>query len=285
MNTKTFWILGIVLSLNLSALGCASQSAPLAPQAPQALNNPNGPRAAAESANFIPASSTQDQKYPVSGEINQSYQLSPNASIQVTAIEGAVKVETTNDNTAAIHFVRHARTQRDYDCETIVIQHSASSLSVIHQTNRQCRIILAYEELTLVVPRSANLSFDRIEGSFTVGNTEGYLQLSHIEGSVRTGEVQAADISSIEGHVTLQIARLNSQGITVRNIEGAVELRVAESVNANVRVHGVSNDVQIDVTNATTTFSGRRNYSLQLGTGGAEISISGVEGSVHIRGV
>ena len=154
-----------------------------------------------------------------------------------------------------------------------------------HQTNASCRVIQAYEELTLVVPRSANLSFDRIEGSFIIGNTEGYLQLSHIEGSVRAGEVQAAEITSIEGHVTFQIARLSSPGINVHNIEGAVELRVAENVNANLLVRGVSDSVEIDLPNAPATISGRRVYSAQLGSGGADISISGVEGSVKIRGV
>jgi hypothetical protein len=137
------------------------------------------------------------------------------------------------------------------------------------------------------------LSFGRIEGDFTVGKTEGYLQLSNIEGGVRAGEVQAAQIESIEGGVTLSIARLDSQGITVRNVEGEVELRVADNVNANLRVHRVTENVVIDLPNAPASRRGRRNsfqpedrdYSLQLGTGGADILISGIEGSVKVGGV
>ena len=258
MNTNIVWILAFVLAANLSVIAFAPSS----------------------------GSSTQTkQEYPVRGEINQSYQLSPNANVEVRGIEGAVKVETTNDNRAEIHFVRHARTQRDYDCETIVVEDSPTSLTVHHQTNPACRVIQAYEELTLVVPRSANLSFSRIEGDFTIGKTEGYLQLSHIEGSVRAGEVQAADIASVEGGVTLHIARLDSQGVTVRNIEGDVELRVAENVNANLRVQRVEDNVEIDLPNAAASKTGGRAYSLQLGAGGADILISGIEGSVKIRGV
>ncbi len=276
MSTKIMWSILVVLALSSSAMVGAVKL----------------------SYADLSASSTQTkQQYPVRGEINKSYQLAPNAHVDVSGIEGAVKVETTNGNRAEIHFVRHARTQRDYYCETIVVQDGPTSLTIEHQTDASCRVIQAYEELTLIVPQSASLSVGHIEGNFTIGKTEGYLQLSHIEGSVRAGEVQAAHIESIEGGVTLDVARLDSQGITVRNIEGAVELRVADNINANLRVRGAKN-VDIDLPNApnkrirTNSFqsedensSRRGGTELQLGAGGAKILISGIEGSVRVRGL
>ena len=282
MKNKTIWKLVVVLAMSLSviAMACAVKTSVVA------------------AAGSISAAPTQTkQQYPVRGEINRSFQLSPNAQIDVTGIEGNVKVETTNSNRAELHFVRHARSQRDFDCETIVVQDSPTSLSIEHQTNSSCRVILAYEELTLVVPQSANLSFGRIEGDFSVGKTDGYLQLHSIEGSVRTGEVQAAQLEAIEGDILLNIARLDSQGITVRGIEGDVELRVANDVNANLRVRGAEH-VDIDLPNApnkqisTNSFqsdddarSRRGGTELQLGAGGARILISGIEGRVRVRGL
>ena len=282
MKTKMMWTLVVVLATSFSmvAMACAVQTSGLA------------------AAGFISAAPTQTkQQYPVRGEINRSFPLAPNAQIDVTGIEGAVKVETRNDNRAEIHFVRHARTQRDFDCETIVVQDSPTSLTIEHQTDASCRVIQAYEELTLIVPQSANLTVGRIEGDFTVGKTDGYLQLSSIEGSVRAGEVQAAQIEAIEGGVTLSIARLDSQGVTVRAIEGPVELRVANDINANLRVRATEG-VDIDLPNApnkligTNSFqsededrSRRRGTELQLGTGGAKITISAIEGRVRVRGL
>jgi len=281
MKTKIMWTLVVVLatSFGMVALAWAVQTSGLA------------------AAGFVSAAPTQTkQQYPVRGEINRSFQLSPNAQIDVTGIEGAVKVETRNDNRAEIHFVRHARTQRDFDCETIAVQDSPNSLTIAHQTDAMCRVIQAYEELTLIVPQSANLVFGRIEGDFTVGKTDGYLQLSSIEGSVRVGEVQSAQIEAIEGSVTLSVAHLESQGITVRAVEGPVELRVANDLNANLRVRAAEG-VDIDLPNApnkligTNSFqsededrSQRRGTELQLGTGGPKILISGIEGRVRIRG-
>ena len=282
MSTKIGWTLVLVLAISLSAVTMAGVVRT---------------SAAAVSAGLTVAAAPQTkQQYPVRGEINRSFQLSPNAQIDVSNIEGSVKVETTNDNRAEIHFVRHARTQRDYDCETILIQDSPNSLTIEHQTDRSCRIIQAYEELTLIVSQSANLSFKGIEGSFAVGKTDGYLELKGIEGSVRADEVRAAEIHGIEGAVTLSVARLDSQGITVRSIEGPVELRVANDINANLRVRAAES-VDIDLPNVlnkrvnTNSFrsddenNSRRGTELQLGAGGAKILISAIEGRVRIRGL
>ena len=283
MNTKIGRMLVVLLAMCLSAITIAS-----------AVKT----SAAALSASLTAAVAPQTkQNYPVRGEINRSFQLSPNAQIDVNGIEGAVKVETTNDNRAEIHFVRYARTQKDFDCETILVQDSPTSLTIKHQTDRSCRVIQAYEELTLIVPQSANLRFTGLEGSFAVGKTDGYLELRNIEGSVRAAEVQAAQIQNIEGSVNLSVARLDSQGITIRGVEGSVELRVANDINADLRVRG-ADSVNVDLPNVlnkrlnTNSFQSededdprRGETELQLGAGGARILISGIEGRVRVRGL
>ncbi len=229
---------------------------------------------------------TQSQQdYPARGEIRQTYQLASGATIEVTGIEGSVDVETTNGGTAEIHFVRQARTQTDYDCETIVVQHSPTSLVVQHQTKtgQQCQTIQAREQMKLVVPRSANLNFNNIEGAVSIGATDGLLRLHEIEGSVRVEQAQAAEINSVEGDLALSVEQIGSQGISIHNIEGAVELGVAKDLNADLRVIDQAGHIQIDIPNVQTSESGRKDYRLRLGTGGAGISISRIEGGVKIR--
>lgn len=269
MNTKVIARAMFVSVISLSVIGYAVE------QQVSVLSRP-----------AISGSLTKDvQDYPVRGEIRETYQLSPNANIEVTGIEGSVEVETTDDNTAKIHFVRYARTQTDYDCETIVIQHTPTKLVVRHQTKaeKQCRVTQAREEMKLVVPRSANLSFNRIQGNFTTDKTDGFLQLKNIEGSVKAAEVRAAEIASVESGVSLNIVRLNSQGVSISDVEGTVELAIADNLNADLRVGGVSENFEVyDVTSQTSELR-RKGFRLQLGTGGANISISGIEGSVRVR--
>lgn len=241
--------------------------------------------ATAKSVFNQPAQTEQD--YPVRGEIRQTYKLAPGANVEVSGIEGSVIVETTGGDTAELHWVRQARTQNDYDCETIVVENSSKSLVVRHQTQKgaQCRTIQASEQMKLLVPRSANLKFSNIEGDVTAGATDGFLQLKNIEGAVRIEQAQSADISSIESNLSLNVAEITSRGINIHNIEGAVDLGIAKTVNADLIGSDRLENIQINIPNIQTTEFDRKNYRLRIGAGGAGISISNIEGGVKVRGI
>lgn len=275
MNAKVILIVVPMFAMNLSVVGCTFEQYDTAISSAVISQNRQG--------------------YPVQGEIRQSYQISPRGVIEVSGIEGSVEVETTNDSKAELHFVRYARTQNDYDCETIVVESLPNRLVISHRTKSECRIIQAYEKMKLVVPRSANLNFKKIEGDFTIGKTEGFLQLKSIEGSVKVAEAQAAKITSVEGNVMLNIARIIShkdidvpnmitgidQRVIIDNVEGDVELALSGDLNADLRIERVEGDVKSDFPSLSKF--GYKSYLSQLGTGGPEIKISGIEGDVRIR--
>ena len=48
----------------------------------------------------------EDRDYTEREEINQTYELAPGASVQLSVISGSVDVETTTGNTAEVHIVR-----------------------------------------------------------------------------------------------------------------------------------------------------------------------------------
>ena len=269
MNGKTILSGIAVLVVILNIMGCANVSS-----------------AFLASDTLISAATKQNEEdYPVRKEVRQMLQLSPNSIVDVSGIEGSVEVETTNGSTAEIVFVREARTQTDFDCETISVEQSADKLVISHLTKKekQCRVIQAREHLKLSVPRTANLTFENIEGGFSVGATEGFLRLKNIEGAVRIEQAQAAELGSIESNVSLNVAEINSHGITINNIEGAVELGVKRNLNADLKVD--SSNVQIDIPNTQINSYGRKSCQFQLGTGGNTISISNIEGGVKIRGI
>ncbi|HKP47379.1 MAG TPA: DUF4097 family beta strand repeat-containing protein [Pyrinomonadaceae bacterium] len=276
MNNKIVWLCALAFALSLSAIGIAS--------APKA------------STSFHAGSPQTRQQYPISGEINNVFELGPNAQIEVSRIEGSVKIETANTDRAELHFVRHARTQRDYDCETIDVQHTGNSLTIDHRRNSSCRVIQAYEELTLLVPQSANLSLSRLEGDVAVNNTSGYLQMRGIEGSVHIGEAQAARIESVEGDVNVGVRQLDEKGISIRNVEGDVALRLVDGLNANLNVRHAAG-VAIDLPNVPNRPARANSFQsddeddsarhsmtiLRLGGGGPDLSIVNIEGNVAVR--
>jgi len=91
------------------------------------------------------AVNVNDDDYPVRKETRQTFQISPNGTIDISDIEGAVEVETNGGSAVEMIFVREAKTQVDYDCELISIENTRDSLVMRHQTKKekQCKIIRA----------------------------------------------------------------------------------------------------------------------------------------------
>lgn len=69
-----------------------------------------------------PRHSRDDSDYSERDEINQTYQLSAGARVEVRGINGTVDIETSSGNTAEVHIVRSARSR-----ETSVMAGSSSS--------------------------------------------------------------------------------------------------------------------------------------------------------------
>lgn len=275
--------LALFTALILSWIGCsAHENAP-------ATVNVMGSSALASSANSRlaqPVSQLQDERnFPVRGEINQTYQLSPDSLVEAIGIEGAVDVEVADTSQAEVHLRRFARTQRDYDCERINIQHTAAHLLIEHQTVHmpQCRIIQAHDRLKLVVPRTADLTFRRIEGPLTVGATDRMLRLESIEGYVRLAEVQAAEMRGLEQGLTLTVQRLSPQGIRIEGVENSVELKVAEGLNADLTFRSVEGGINAEVGGARFSNSDHTGSRMRLGTGGPGIRFEAIEGGITIR--
>lgn len=268
------------LTAMLSLLGCArGDGKPSAMAAPVDKN----PSVAAAPATTGPALAEQDM--PIRGEIKETYQLSPGAQVDISGVEGPVEVETTDAGPTHLYLLRTARTQRDYDCDKIDIQHTSDKLVVRRHQDKQCGVIHAREQMKLTVPRSAHLSFAEIEGDLTIGVTDGVLRLNSVEGFVKVAQAPSAEIKSLEKGLSLNVSNLDARGITISRVEGSVELGLAGEVNADLRITAYSGEIKTDLPGAEVSDSGREGYRARIGSGGANISLSGIEGNIRIRRV
>ena len=276
--------LTIIMGVLLTALACLnSQGQDASGGLKEVRANTNAAMQGKASQGAVPRQGGAD--LPVRGEVSQTYQLSPNADIEVTGIEGAVEVVTTDGGPTELHFTRMAQSQAEYDCEKLAIEHTPVRLSLRRQRREGggCRVIRASEQLRLVVPRSVRLSFKKIEGDLTVGATDGMLRLSEIEGYVRVAQTQAAEMRSLEKGLSLTVERLGELGVRVSNVEGAVELDVAGDLNADLRITSSSGDISADLPGAQVSRRGPRSYAARLGSGGNKLTLTGIEGAVRVR--
>jgi hypothetical protein len=229
---------------------------------------------------------SDDRDFSERDEVNQTYQLSAGARVEVRGINGAVDIETSSGSSAEVHIVRSARSREDLNYHKIIIEPTANSLVVRGEKEREhdSGEHNVRQRVTLKLPRQVDLTVSGVNGRTMVGEIEGPVKLSGINGRVDVAQALGySDISGINGHVQVNIARLSERGIHVSGVNGGVELRFSEDLNADLEVSGINGSVNTDVANVTVMgkFS-RQNFRAKIGAGGTPIVVTGINGSLKL---
>ncbi len=223
-------------------------------------------------------------------ELNQSYQLAPGARVEVSGINGPVEVTTSDSATAEVHITSTARDEDALERHQISVQQTGTSLTIRGQNRDGWKFWRwfnggdkARQSVTLKLPRQVELTARGVNGRVTVGDMDGAVHISGINGKVEIERATgAADVSGVNGAVSLGLAQLGDEGLKVSGVNGRVELRLTDEVNADLTVRGLNGNVANDLPNVSLTHEGHSTWHGRIGTGGAPISISGVNGSVRL---
>lgn len=222
-------------------------------------------------------------------EIRQSYSLDPGARVEVSSINGTVEVQTADTATAEVYVLSTAGSQDDLDNRPVTIEQSPSSL-VIRSEQKHCwtfwRIFHGdvKQQVVLKVPRKIALNVKGVNGRVTAGEVDGSVEVHGVNGKVDVAQASDySNISGINGPVSITVNQLGQQGMRISGVNGAIELGLADSVNADLTANGINGKLRSDIPNVTVNDeSMHAKYSARIGTGGAPIRISGINGSIHL---
>jgi hypothetical protein len=225
-----------------------------------------------------------DRDYSEREEVNQNYELASGSRVEVRSINGAVDIETASGNAAEVHIVRTARNRDDLNYNKIIIEHTANSLIIRRENERENGNHNVRQRVTLKLPRQIDLTVSGVNGRTNIGEIDGPVRLSGINGAVDVAQAEGySDISGINGRVRVTIARLSSRGIRVSGINGGVELRFDEDLNADLEVTGINGSVNTNVANVTVMGKFTpQNFRAKIGSGGTPIVVSGINGSLKL---
>jgi hypothetical protein len=226
----------------------------------------------------------------VRDEIRKTVELSPGARVDVSGINGAVTIETSDTRTAEIYIERTAQSQEALSRRKIVINHTADSLTIKGEKDGSFigRIFGSNpkEKVTLRLPRQIALNASGVNGAVKVGEVDGPVDISGINGRVDVAQASgSANFSGINGQVSFALNGLGKEGIDISGINGNIELRLGESVNADLEAHGLNGVVTSEIPTVVVDKNSRGNYRARIGSGGPSISASGINGNIRLKGL
>ena len=208
------------------------------------------------------------------------------------SINGTVEVQTAETDTAEVHIVRTGSSPEDLEYNRVTVEASPSSLVVRGEGGGgrgfwhwlwgggQVR-----QEVTLTLPRRVELSAGHVNGSVSVGEVEGPVEVSHVNGRVEVAQASGrSKVSHVNGGVKLGVSQLEAEGLDVEHVNGNIEIRLKQLVNADVEVQRQNGALTLNVPNITLQERlNRSNARARFGTGGAPVEISHVNGNVRFE--
>ncbi len=245
-------------------------------------------------ASFVPASAAlfgvrgfDNGDYAERDEINQTYDLSDGADISIYDISGPVEIQNSDGNKAELHVVRSARNREDLEYKKIVVEHTATSLSVHtekHEGERWGRRNVR-QKVTLRLPARVNLRVTDVAGSVRVGTIDGRLQINDVAGAVSVDRVNGSPrINDIAGAVSVKIGEVGSEGIHINDIAGRLEVVLGAGASADVEIVDIAGKIDVDIPNVTVLGKiDPESFHGKIGGGGPQITINDIAGSVTLR--
>ena len=220
-------------------------------------------------------------------EIRQTYELAPGAQVELTGLNGWVRVEATDGKTAEVYIERIASSQEALDRRRVTIDAAPDHLRIRGEKNRSgffSRLFgrEAGERVTLKLPRQVALFAKGINGSVVVGDMDGSVEMNGINGRIAVGRATGtATFKGINGSVVVGLGQLNQQGVRLDGINGNIDLQLSADANADLEARGINGRVISDLPNVTVD-KNKGSYSARIGAGGSSIAAKGINGNIRL---
>ena len=234
-----------------------------------------------------------DHRGALTEEFHQTYALTADGRVELDNINGDVHISSWDRNEVKVDAVKYADTKERLDEAKIEIDARNDSLSIRtkypnhdHNWTWGSHNNPASVEYTLTVPRAARLDeIKLINGELDINGVKGEVNASCINGRLEAHNLAGrARLSTINGRLDARFDQLAGQRVELNSVNGSVDLTIPSDSNAQVEAStvsgGINNDFGLHLNNHHFVGHDLRG---ELGSGGAHIRISNVNGRVEVR--
>lgn len=224
-------------------------------------------------------------------EIRKEYELTAGANVEVSGINGAVKIETADVQKADVYIERIGKSPEALKRRKIQIESTPTSLR-IHGEKGDVGFFSGLfgsnpsEKVTLRLPRQISLVTKGVNGAVSVGEVDGPVEVHGINGRVDIAQAAgSAEFHGINGNISVALKQLSKDGVSINGVNGNIEVRLAEGVNAELEAHGMNGSVMSDLPDFVLEKAKHGSYHARVGAGGNSISANGINGNIRLSRV
>jgi len=225
-------------------------------------------------------------------EWTHSYPLTAGGEIRIVNTNGKIDVEGVDGSTVEVKAERIARGTSDEAAREllpkIVIKEDARPDRISIETERISGIMIgASFEVRYHVraPKNAVINVTNTNGIVTVNAMAGKVVAHTTNGGVKgTNLTGGVDARTTNGAVTIDMASVGSDSITLETTNGGVTLMLPEKAKATVSASCTNGAISVgSLDNFEVTEKSRRHLEGRLNGGGTAVDLQTTNGGVRLR--
>jgi DUF4097 and DUF4098 domain-containing protein YvlB len=234
---------------------------------------------------------TADLKHTVTAEWRKSYTLEPGGRVEVSNVNGRIRVEPSEGNQVEIiaekkgKGVSEEAAKQSVDQIQIKETVSGSTIRVETKTPRTSGLFHGSTEVSysVRVPAGAEVKFTTVNGGIELSRLTGRINAETTNGGITARDVGGAiDASTTNGGVDVELTHVAKGGVTLGCTNGGIKLRLPADAAATISASVTNGGIDADGLQLEKTESTRRTLEARMNGGGPAIKIEGTNGGIKI---
>ncbi len=232
-------------------------------------------------------------------DFHWSGQLFANQTLEIKGINGDIRAVPSDSTQADVTAVKTARRSNPADVRIEVVPHSGGvTICAVYpdvegrEPNRcepgsggrsQTRNNDTSVQFTVKVPAGVVFVGRDVNGDVEAASLQGAVEAHSVNGAVTVDTAGYAIASSVNGSITVTMDRADwPTAATFKTVNGSITLKMPESTSAQLRADTVNGSIVSDFPIAVTGTISPRRLRGTIGSGGQELTLSTVNGSIKL---
>jgi DUF4097 and DUF4098 domain-containing protein YvlB len=225
-------------------------------------------------------------------EWTRSYPLADRGELRIGNTNGKIEIEASDSPTVEVRAERVARGATDAAAREllprIVIKEEATADRVSLQTERMSGIMIAVSfevRYHVKAPKNATINVTNTNGQIVLTGLAGKVTARTTNGGVKgDGLTGAVEARSTNGQVSIDMAAIGSERMSLHTTNGGVVLTLPESAKADLSASVTNGGISVgDFQNLEVAEKSRKRFEAKLNGGGTLIELTTTNGGVRIR--
>ncbi len=133
------------------------------------------------------------------------------------------------------------------------------------------------------LPRNLRLGASTVNGSVAAHSLGRYADISSVNGSVEISTAKWAQATSVNGSIRAQFGEAGWDTLKLHTVNGGIHVSLPSDVNTEVHFSSVNGNFDSDFPITTQGRMGRHSFEGKIGSGGRDLELSTVNGSVELQ--